>query len=309
MHPWTAQQIPSLAGQLAVVTGANSGIGWHTALELARAGARVIVAARSEAKGQEAVSRIEREVPNAAVRAELLDLASLASVREFARKIAEEPRLDLLINNAGVMSVPERRETADGFELQFGTNFLGPFALTGLLLPTLLRAPKPRVTTVSSGAANLGKRRIDFDDLQSQRAYGPWKAYCQSKLADLMFALELGRRSAAAGLPLLSTAAHPGYARTNLQTSGPGREQNALEKFLAKLMSHDAGQGALPTLRAAVTADAKSGDYYAPSKLMQLKGPPVKIALPKPALAEPAAKRLWEVSEELTGVRFSFEQG
>jgi NAD(P)-dependent dehydrogenase (short-subunit alcohol dehydrogenase family) len=308
MQPWTTKQIPDLTGQLAVVTGANSGIGWHTALELARAGARVILAARSEEKGAQAVRQIQTEVARADVQARLLDLADLASVRAFAASVLTEPRLDLLLNNAGVMAVPERRETKDGFELQFGTNFLGPFALTGLLLPALLRAPHPRVTTVSSGAANMGKKRIDFDDLQSLRVYGPWKAYCQSKLADLLFALELGRRARAARLPLLSTAAHPGYARTNLQTSGPGRPQHAIEKLFARFASHDAAQGALPTLRAAVTADSASGDYFAPSRLFQLKGPPVQIPLPRPACNEAAAAQLWQVSEQLTGVRFAFER-
>jgi NAD(P)-dependent dehydrogenase (short-subunit alcohol dehydrogenase family) len=302
---WTVTDIPPQTGKLAVVTGANSGIGWHTALELARAGSEVVLTARSEAKGRDAVERIRRELPQAQVRFETLDLANLPSVRAFAERVNREAKLDLLVNNAGVMSVPKRQLTADGFELQFGTNFLGPFALTALLMPALERAESPRVTTVSSGAANMGMKRINFEDLQWATTYAPWKAYCQSKLADLMFALELGRRSAAAGIRLLSNAAHPGYARTNLQTSGPGRPQNRLEKFMASFMSHDAAHGALPTLRAATALDIAPGSYVAPSRLFQLKGEPVLVPVPKPARDETAARTLWEVSRKLTGVAFA----
>jgi NAD(P)-dependent dehydrogenase (short-subunit alcohol dehydrogenase family) len=291
------------------VTGANSGIGWHTALELARAGSEVVLAARTEAKGRDAVERIRRQLPQAKVRAEILDLASLRSVRAFAAKIGSEAKLDLLVNNAGVMAVPKRQATEDGFELQFGTNFLGPFALTGLLMPVLLRATKPRVTTVSSGAANMGLRKINFDDLQWEKSYGPWKAYCQSKLADLMLTLELERRCGTAGIGLLSNAAHPGYARTNLQTSGPGISQNpirnGIEKMMEFAMSQDATHGALPTLRAATAMDAAPGSYYAPDRMFALKGDPVLVPLPKPAQDEAAARRLWEISEQLTGVSFT----
>src|SRR5260370_7316395 len=233
MTKWTPADIPSLQGRLAVVTGANSGIGWHTALELARAGSEVILATGTEAKGRDAVDRIRQEVPQPEVRVEVLDLASLRSVQSFAAKIDREAKLDLLVNNAGVISVPTRQVTEDGFELQFGTNFLGPFALTMSLIPALMRAPSPKVTTVSSGAANMGLKKINFGDLQWERSYGSWTAYCQSKLADLMFALELGRRSATAGIPLGSNAAHPGYARTNLQTSGPGRPPHLPHNLMA----------------------------------------------------------------------------
>jgi NAD(P)-dependent dehydrogenase (short-subunit alcohol dehydrogenase family) len=297
MAKWTVADIPSQKGRLALVTGANSGIGWDTALELARAGSEVILAVRTEAKGRDAIERIERQLPQAKVRFELLDLASLRSVRAFAEKVSGEAKLDLLINNAGVMAVPKRQTTEDGFELQFGTNFLGPFALTLLLLPALQRAEAPRVTTVSSGAANMGLRRINFDDLQWEKSYGPWKAYCQSKLADLMLMLELGRR---AGGWLLSNAAHPGFARTNLQTSGPGKPLNAIQKLMQSFMSHDSFQGALPTLRAATAEDSTTDAYYAPDLLFGLKGDPVPIQLPKPALDEAAAGRLWKLSEELT---------
>jgi len=275
------------------------------ALELARAGSEVILAARSETKGRDAVDRIRRQLPPARVRFETLDLASLRSVQAFAAKVNREAKLNLLVNNAGVMAVPKRQVTKDGFELQFGTNFLGPFALTALLMPALERSGSPRVTTVSSGAANMGLRKINFEDLQWERTYAPWKAYCQSKLADLMFALELGRRCAAAGIRLLSNAAHPGYARTNLQTSGPGRPQNWLEKIFASLMSQDAAQGALPTLRAATALDVASGSYVAPSRLFQLKGEPVLVQVPKPARDETAARGLWEISQKLTSVAFA----
>ena len=302
MTKWTVADIPSLQGKLAVVTGANSGIGWHTALELARAGAEVILASRTEAKGRDAVDRIRQQLPEARARAEVLDLASLRSVQSFAARIDGEVKLDLLINNAGVMSIPRRQVTEDGFEMQFGTNFLGPFALTIALMPALMRAPSPRVTTVSSGAANMGRRKINFDDLQWERSYGPWSAYCQSKLADLMFALELGRRSASAGIPLVSNAAHPGFARTNLQTSGPGRQLYLVEKIMAAFMSHDALYGALPTLRAAAAKDAASGSYFAPDGMFQLKGDPVPVPIPKPAQSVAAARQLWETAERLTGV-------
>ncbi len=302
MAEWTVADIPSQRGKLAVVTGANSGIGWNTALELARAGAEVILTARTKAKGQDAVDRIRRQLPQARVRFELLDLASQRSVRAFATKVNGEAKLDLLVNNAGVMRLPHRQVTEDGFEMQFGTNFFGPFALTVLLLPALQRAPSPRVTTVSSGAANVGLKKINFDDLQWEKSYGPWNAYCQSKLADLMLMLELGRRSRAAGIRLISNAAHPGYARTNLQTSGPGRPLNFVERTMTPFMSHDAAHGALPTLRAATSPDASSGAFYAPDRMFHLKGDPVPVTLPKPALDEAAAQKLWEMSERLTGV-------
>ncbi len=303
MSKWTTTDIPPQNGKLAVITGANSGIGWHTALELARAGGEVILTARTEAKGRDAVDRIRRQLPRAKVRFELLDLASLRSVRAFAMRVGSEPKLDLLVNNAGVMAVPQRQVTEDGFELQLGTNFLGPFALTGLLMPALLHAASPRVTTVSSGAANMGLRKINFDDLQWKKSYGPWKAYCQSKLADLMFALELARRCTAAGIELLSNAAHPGYARTNLQTSGRGKPQARIGKILALFLSHDAAHGARPTLWAATALDATQGSYYAPDRVFQLKGDPVLIPIPKPARDEAAARRLWDISENLTGVQ------
>ena len=304
MPAWTISEIPSLAGKLAVVTGANSGIGWHTALELARAGAEVILSVRTREKGAEAAVRVLREVPKARVRAEVLDLASLKSVRAFADRMSGEAKLDLLVNNAGVMAVPQREFTEDGFERQFGTNFLGPFALTGLLLPLLRKSPAPRVTTVSSGAANMGLRRIRFEDMQWESGYAPWNAYCQSKLADLMLMTELARRCEREGLALVSNAAHPGYARTNLQTSGRARPLTGFERVVERLLSQDAAAGALPTLRAATATDAGSGSYFAPNRLFQLKGDPVAIALPKPAQDGDAAARLWEAAQRLTGITY-----
>jgi len=301
MSKWTTANIPSQAGKVAIVTGANSGIGWHTALELARAQAMVVLTVRTEEKGREAIDRILAQVPGAKLRFEILDVANLSSIRAFAERIDAEPKIDILVNNAGVMAVPERRLTADGFEFQFGTNFLGPFALTGLLLPALLRAPAPRVTTISSGAAVMGLKRIKFEDLQWEHDYSAWTVYCQSKLADLLFARELGRRATAQGLNLVSNAAHPGYARTNLQTTGPGRPQNFMEKLIALVLSQDAAHGALPTLRAATEPNAGSGSYFGPDGIFQCKGNPIPIAIPKPGQDEAAAKKLWEESESLTG--------
>jgi NAD(P)-dependent dehydrogenase (short-subunit alcohol dehydrogenase family) len=304
MANWTASDIPSQKGKLAIVTGANSGIGWHTALELARSGAEVVLSARTEEKGRDAVERIVSQLPEAMVRFEILDLASLASVRSFASKMGST-RIDLLVNNAGVMAIPKREVTEDGFEKQFGTNYLGPFALTGLLMSALRRSPSPRVTTVSSSAASSGMKMINFEDLQCERSYGAWKAYSQSKLADLMFALELGPRCAAAGFRLLSDAAHPGAARTNLQTSGPGGSLFGKVMRLGQFAFQDAAGGAMPTLRAATELDAAQGSYYGPGKRFGMVGPPILVSVPKAAQDEAARKRLWEVSEELTGVRYT----
>lgn len=308
MTKWSIADIPPQTDKLAIVTGGNSGLGWHVALELARAGGEVILTARSEAKGREAVERIRRQVPQAKVMAEILDLASLDSVRAFAEKMGKL-KIDNLINNAGVMAVPRREVTADGFERQFGTNFLGHFALTGLLLPAMVppmfrsfRAP--RVTTVSSIAANMRLKRINFEDLQLERSYNPWTAYCQSKLADLMFALELGRRCAAHSIAVTSNAAHPGYARTNLQTSGPGKPPGLGQRIFEKLASHDAASGALPILRAATETGAVNCTYYGPSGHYQIKGSPIRLHVPKAAQNEAAAAQLWEVAESLTGVKF-----
>jgi NAD(P)-dependent dehydrogenase (short-subunit alcohol dehydrogenase family) len=299
---WTARDIPSQAGKYAIVTGANSGLGYITALELARAGADVVLAARSETKGLAALARIRAEVAGAKIRFESLDLASLAAVAGFAARIqtAGQP-VDILVNNAGLMALPTRQVTKDGFEMQFGTNYLGHFALTGHLLPQLAAA-KARVVQLSSIAHKQGQ--IDFADLQGERVYKPWKAYSQSKLAMLMFALELQRRSDAAGWGLHSTAAHPGFARTELLVNGPGGIGAKLADIFGRVVSQSAAAGALPQLFAATAPAAQPGTYYGSQGFMDLKGPP-GIAEIRPQGRDLAvAARLWEVSQNLTGVKF-----
>ncbi len=301
--------MPSQAGRRVVITGANSGIGFHTALELARRGAEVVLPARSEAKAADAVQRILAEVPNAKLASAILDLASLASVRAFAAWYAGKypgQSIDLLINNAGVMAVPKRELTVDGYERQFATNYLGPFLLTALLFPQLKPQAGTRVVTVASTAANFGK--IDFSNLQSERKYSPmWGTYSQSKLADLMFALELQRRLSATQSPILSTAAHPGYSVTNLQTSGPGEGASLLRVMMAVLrpiVSQDAARGALPTLLAATSPEATPGGYYGPQGFREMKGEPGVAKIPAAAKDAAVAKKLWSETERLTGVTF-----
>jgi NAD(P)-dependent dehydrogenase (short-subunit alcohol dehydrogenase family) len=259
------------------------------------------VAARSADKGHQAVARIRARVPSANVRFDALDLASLASVAAFSRRlVAAEKPLDLLINNAGVMALAKRQLTVDGFEMQFGTNYLGHYALTAQLLPLLRRAPAPRVVNLSSIAHRTG--RIDFDDLQGERRYKPWKAYQQSKLAMLMFALELQRRSDAHRWGLMSNAAHPGFARTQLMANGPG--DNLLATLVMPLVSHSAAAGALPTLYAATSPDAKPSGYYGPNGIFELKGAVAPSKIMPQALDRAVASRLWDVSAKLTGVTF-----
>jgi NAD(P)-dependent dehydrogenase (short-subunit alcohol dehydrogenase family) len=295
--------IPSQAGKLAIVTGANSGIGYETALELSRAGAEVILAGRSEAKGRDAVQRILREVPVAKVRFGKADLANLASIAEFADRVLSEGRpIDLLVNNAGVMAYPTRKTTADGFEAQFGTNHLGHFALTGRLLPLLYGGHRSRVVNVSSLAHRQG--RIRFDDLQTERNYKPWTAYTQSKLANLLFTFELQRRSDAGGWGLMSNAAHPGWARTEIIANGPGSD-SLLAKFSARFahsFGHSSLGGAMPTLFAATSLEAKPNGYYGPKGFYELKGPVAPAFIAPQAKDISVARTLWEVSVELTGV-------
>ncbi len=243
MTDWTIANIPPQWGKLAVVTGATGGLGYQTAMRLAQAGAEVALTGRNEAKGREAVSKIRNQFPDAKISFEALDLANLASVADFARRLATaHSSLDLLINNAGVMALPTRQTTADGFEMQFGTNYLGHYALTAQLLPLLRRAHQPRVVSLSSIAHRTGF--IQFSDLQGERFYSPWKAYNQSKLAMLMFALELQRRSDSAGWNLMSTASHPGWARTDLFANGPGFGLISFaSQFAAPLFSQSAESG------------------------------------------------------------------
>ncbi|HMK10473.1 MAG TPA: SDR family oxidoreductase [Acidimicrobiales bacterium] len=306
--------IPDQSGKLAIVTGANNGIGLETARQLAAAGAEVVLAVRNADKGKTAIDDIRSTAPDAAVRVGVLDLASLASIEGFATQMTTEGRaIDLLVNNAGVMAVPTRHTTEDGFELQFGTNHLGHFALTGRLLPLLRQAKAPRVTNVSSGAHLVGS--IPFDDLQLERGYRPWRAYSESKLANLLFTLELQRRSEAAGWGIMSNAAHPGSTRTNLQSSGPnmgkgGKEGNPGTNLIELTMrmpgaSQDATQGALPTLYAATSPDAVGDAYYGPNGFMEMTGRGVtKARRSRRARDGAAAARLWDISEQLTGVRY-----
>ena len=304
MAAWTLADIPSLSGRAALVTGANSGIGLVAARALARAGARVVLAARDLSRGEAAAETISPG-PGGAVTVARLDLADLASVRELAA--ARREPLDLLVNNAGVMALPYRT-TADGFERQLGTNHLGHFALTGLLLPHLLAGSPARVVTLSSGAHRMGA--IDFDDLQSDRSYSKWRAYGQSKLANLLFAFELQRRADEHGAPLESVAAHPGYAATNLQAAGPRMEGSALGLGLSRLgnrlLGQSAERGALPTLFAATEPDLPGGAYVGPDGPMERRGHPTLVGASDAARDPETAGRLWRVSEELTGVGFDF---
>jgi NAD(P)-dependent dehydrogenase (short-subunit alcohol dehydrogenase family) len=301
--------IPSQTGKLAVVTGANSGIGLETARRLAAAGASVVLAVRSVAKGEAAA----RDIPGT-TRVEQLDLASLASVAAFTDRLLADGRpVDLLVNNAGVMAVPARQTTADGFELQFGTNYLGHFALTGLLLPLLTLAPAPRVTSLSSGTHWFG--RINLDDLQSERSYSANSAYAQSKLAMLMFAGELQRRSDAAGWGLLSNAAHPGATRTNLQVSGPtlgtGRTDMGLGSRLMMRfpgMWQNVDTGALPTLFAATSPAATPDGYYGPDGPFGMRGQAGAARRSRRSRDTAVAASLWEASVAFTGVTWAATQ-
>ena len=307
-------QLPDQTGRRVLITGANSGIGYPAALELARRGAHVVLACRDRNRGEAALSRLRIELPSASIELLLLDLASLDSVRDAAaRELDHNLPLDLLINNAGVMAPPKRRETEDGYELQFGTNVLGHFALTALLLPSLERAaaipdrPAPRIVTVASIAHKPG--RIHFDDLQFTRRYSPMKAYQQSKLADLMFAFELQRRLTAHRSRVLSVAAHPGVARTNLFQSG---DYSATELALRKAMGYVIGaalntdaDGAVPTLYAAASPDVTPGGYYGPQGLLEMRGGDAGPAKVSPqANDSEAARKLWNICEELTHTRF-----
>ncbi|AXG79267.1 oxidoreductase [Streptomyces paludis] len=318
MTRWTFDDIPDQTGRTAVVTGANSGIGYETARMLARKGARVVLACRSAAKGEAAVRTLRSEGAGAPGPAEgsvsvqggvstqgsvefaALDLSDLDSVAAFAERFtAENDRLDLLVNNAGVM-VPPFTRTEQGFELQLGTNHFGHFALTGRLLPLLERTAGSRIVTVSSAAHRIG--RIDFDDLNwARRTYKPMAAYGQSKLANLMFTLELRRRLTAAGSAVRATAAHPGFTTTNL-----GRTAGAPVHFLERLVGMASHDGALPTLLAATDPAAESGSYWGPAHLFESRGAPVRARVSRRARDEAVAGRLWEESEKATGVTFAF---
>ncbi|HEY3606050.1 MAG TPA: SDR family oxidoreductase [Pseudonocardiaceae bacterium] len=299
-------EVPDQRGKLAVVTGANSGTGKEAALRLAGAGAHVVLAVRTPAKGDQARAEILAEHPKAQLDVRRIDLADLASVARFADGlIADGTPIDLLVNNAGVMAPPTRMTTADGFELQFGSNFLGPFALTVRLLPALLAAPAARVATMSSGTANFG--RIHFEDLQwEKRRYRPNLSYAQSKLADLMLTRHLAAVAAERGWHLMSAGAHPGYTRTNLQTAGAslGRDKprRSLLGSLDFLPSQAVEQGTEPLLFAATSPDAVAGAYYGPGRRFGLVGPTATARTPRRALDAATNARLWADAERLTGV-------
>ncbi|MDX5571069.1 SDR family oxidoreductase [Streptomyces sp. ID01-9D] len=298
--------VPDQSGKTAVVTGANSGTGKEAARRLAGAGAHVVMAVRTPAKGERARAEILAEHPAARIEVRRVDLAELASVQAFADGlIADGVPVDLLLNNAGVMAPPTRMTTADGFELQFGSNYLGPFALTLRLLPLLLAAPAPRVVTMSSGTATYG--RIRFDDLQwERRRYSAHLSYAQSKLADLMMTRQLADVAAERGWELLSTGAHPGYTRTNLQTAGASlgrdRPKRSMLNSMNILPSQLPEQGAEPVLYAATAADVAPGSYYGPGGRFGLVGPTAPARITRRALDPAANARLWAESERLTGV-------
>ncbi len=309
---WNTDHIPDQTGRRVLITGATGGLGYETALALAGKGAEVVLSGRDAAKGEAALRGIRQRHPHADVRFDLLDLASLQKVREFSERFGREnDRLDLLVNNAGVMMPTMRFATVDGFELQFGTNYLSHFALTAQLLPLLRKGNAPRVVNLSSGAHKL-RAAIHFDDLQWEKRYQAWPAYAQSKLAMLMFAFELQRRSDANGWGLLSNAAHPGYARTGLQSAGGrlGREGRGAPMFermsdlLGPLFSQSAAEGALPTLFAATAPQAKPAGYYGPRGFTEMTGPVGEAKIGKAARDGAVAVRLWDVSERLTGVQW-----
>jgi NAD(P)-dependent dehydrogenase (short-subunit alcohol dehydrogenase family) len=302
--------MPDQSGRVAVVTGANSGLGFEVARKLTQAGGHVVLACRDQTRGRHAMGRLREIVPGASVRLVRLDLADLSSVRECAEEIAvDHPSIDLLINNAGVMALPRRR-TVDGFEMQFGTNHLGHFALTGRLLPQLLVNPGSRVVTVTRFMSHLGHLRLD--DLHGDRGrYHRWRAYSQSKLANLMFAVELQARLMAAGVAgddgLISVAAHPGLAATQLQTAGPlmsGHRVSAQVVGVAtRVLGQSAAAGALPILFAATAAGVRGGELYGP-RFMEYRGAPQRTSGVARAYDPAAAQKLWAESEQETGVRF-----
>jgi len=303
---WTADELPDLTDRVIVVTGANGGLGWETSRSLARHGAHVIMACRSTEKAAEAARRIEDENVPGRVEPWALDLASLRSIETFAERLtAQHDELHALCNNAGVMALP-RRVTADGFEMQLGTNHLGHYALTGRLLPLLLAAEGSRVVTVTSMVHRMG--RIDFDDLQGERSYGKWAAYGASKLANLLFTYELHRRLAAAKVETIAVACHPGYSNTNLQTEAARMTGSAIAGRLMAVATRVAAQsaemGALPSLYALAAEDVQGGDFIGPGGPMQIRGYPTKVE-PSDAAKDPElATRLWAVSQQLTGVRY-----
>lgn len=305
---WVSEHIPRMDGRTVLVTGANSGLGFEAAKLLALQGAQLILAVRNRDRGEAAIAQICAVAPDLRYELLSLDLADLVSIGRFAEKVRDShARLDVLVNNAGVMAIP-RLSTADGFEMQFGINHLGHFALTGLLLPLLLHTPGARVVTVSSGAHIGG--RINFDDLQSMNQYSAWRAYGQSKLANLLFAYELQRRFVAVHASAISVAVHPGYADTNLQTVGPAMADSkmrlAVMRWANRTVAQSAAMGALPTVYGAASPYVQGGDYFGPDGPLGLRGFPKKVQSSAASQAVETASELWRVSEELTGVQYVF---
>jgi len=295
-NQWTANNISEQSGKTIIITGANSGIGYEAARALAIKSATVIMACRNLDKGEKAAAQIQRENPKGKVILEQLDLADLNSIKKFTHRfLVDYDRLDVLINNAGVMAIPYR-QTADGFEMQIGTNHLGHFALTGLLIDKLEKTPNSRIVTVSSYAHIIG--RINFDDLNSEKHYQKWLAYGQSKLANLLFAYELQRRSTANSGNPISIAVHPGYAATNLQNS------SSFFSLTNRFMAQSQEMGALPTLYAATSSEIQGGEYIGPDGFLAQRGYPHKARSSKQSYKQETAQNLWEISEELTGIQF-----
>ncbi len=301
---WTAKDIPSQAGKRAIVTGANIGLGFQTARELARAGAQVVMACRSIERGEAAAARIRSEQPSAQVHVAKLDLSSLASVREFASAaVAAGEPIDILVNNAGVMALPKREVTVDGFETQLAVNYLGHFALTGLLLPLLLRSGAARVVSVSSNAHKRGT--MDWADIQHEKGYGPMKTYSQTKLAMLIYGRELQRQSAAHGAKLVSVSAHPGLSSTAIVREMTGPPKYIIPVVLGVIGQSDA-EGALPQLYAATAPGVEAGGYYGPDGFGEYSGNPAPAKVSARAQDPAAGPRLWSLSEQATGVVYDW---
>lgn len=296
---WTIEDIPDQTGRVAIVTGANSGIGFETAKALAEKGATVVMACRNLDKAQSAVDQIQRHIPLAKLAIIELDLADLASVHDFAGQVGSGyARLDLLINNAGIM-IPPYTQTKDGFEVQFGANHLGHFALTGLLLPLILATTDARIVNVSSSMHHRVRGTIDFDNLNAEKGYNARAAYAQSKLANLLFTLELNKRLQETGADVTATAAHPGWTATNLQ--------RGLLHAVSRVVGQTPEMGALPTLRAAVDPQARPNDYFGPDGFMEMRGYPVKVEPSAAAKDLTVARKLWEVSEQMTAVSYQWQ--
>lgn len=304
--PWTSASVPEQSGKIVVITGANSGLGLESTRLLAAAGATVVMACRNAKKAEDAVALVKQSAPNARLEVMALDLSSLASIETFAKQLAEKhPAIDVLINNAGVMALPYTK-TADGFEMQFGTNHLGHFALTGRVLPLLEAATAPRIVNVSSMAHRMGT--IQFDDLMGEKRYSKWPAYGQAKLANLLFTYELERWLRKHGKKSIAVAAHPGYASTNLQGVGPAIEGSSFGAMVMSLgnflLAQSAEMGALPQVYAAVHPDVKGGQFIGPDGLIEMTGFPTVVDSNAKSKDEAVAAKLWEVSQQLTHVTF-----